>query len=357
MVRASGEAAAAAVSRSWSDGDAVMVVDPGLAGPALGAVLDAAQVGGPVDGEVAAVVFTSGTSGGPKAVELTWEGMVHSARAVSAALDVDPGRDRWYCGLALHHVAGLAVLARATVTGTPITFDLDDPATLTALVPTQLVRARGAGARPDRYRRILVGGGALPPGLILPANATTTYGMTETWGGVVHDGRALPGAEVRAGRSGQAVGPILVRTPALMARYRGDPEATARAVDADGWFTTGDVGRIDPDGGLVVVGRDDDVIVTGGVKVWPAEVEAALAAHPAVAEVAVSGVADATWGGRVVAWVVPVPGRSAPALDELRDFARDRLAPAQLPREVVEVAALPRGRSGKLLRRRLASGR
>ncbi len=154
--------------------------------------------------EVAAVVVTSGTSGAPKGVELTWDGLAASAAAISEALEVGAG-DRWLACLPLHYVAGLAVVGRAWATGTPVTvlagFDVAAvaaaaDATLVSLVPTMLRRLREAGADTDRFRRILLGGG---PVRERGPNIVATYGLTETWGGVVHDGYPLAGVELRLG--------------------------------------------------------------------------------------------------------------------------------------------------------------
>jgi O-succinylbenzoic acid--CoA ligase len=199
--------------------------------------------------------------------------------------------------------------------------------------------------------------------------------MTETWGGIVHNGHPLPGVELRldptaggadgiepdgvAGRGGPvkppSVGEILVRAPMLMRGYRLWPEGTAAAVDADGWYRTGDLGRFDPapGGRLWVVDRLGDVVNTGGVKVSPTEVERVLAGHPAVADVCVAGRTDSEWGQRVVAFVVPAVPARPPGLDDLRAYAREQLPAAKLPREVVVVAAIPRTPGGKPLRRLL----
>jgi len=354
----SGEGAAAAeeVLDAWRRGEAVWVADPRAPGPSAARARAVARPGEPVADEVAAVVLTSGTTGAARAVELTWSGLEHSARVVSAALGADPGRDRWLCTLPLHHVAGLAVLARAHVTGVGLAFDAESPATLAAAVPTQLARL---DAR--RFRAVLVGGGPLPPGTDLPPNAVTTYGLTETFGGIVHDGRPLPGTEVALDEGRVPVGTapgtglIRIRTPSLMRGYRGDPAATAAAVDEHGWLTTSDLGTLDGGDRLAIVGRADDVVVTGGVNVAPWAVEEVLAGHPAVAEVGVGGVPDATWGHRVVAYVVTREGWADVSLDELRELARSRLTPAELPRQVVHVSRLPRTTSGKLRRRALAA--
>jgi acyl-CoA synthetase (AMP-forming)/AMP-acid ligase II len=141
----------------------------------------------------------------------------------------------------------------------------------------------------------------------------------------------------------------------LFRRYRGDPVRTA-AVLRDGWLRTGDLGRVGPDGRLAVLGRRDDLVISGGVNVHPDEVEAVLASHPGVAEAAVAGRPDPEWGQRVAAFVVPRDPASPPTLAELRAFTRRRLAAAKAPRELVLVPALPRGPSGKLLRRLLPDG-
>jgi O-succinylbenzoic acid--CoA ligase len=332
---------------------------------------------------VAAVVGTSGTTGERKGVELTFAGLAASAAGVASALGNPDGG--WLCCLPLHLVAGLAVVGRAWTTGAPVTIQTGfDPAAVAdaarqgtafvSLVPTMLRRL--LDSRPDAaagFAHILLGGGSIDPALLARARAagatvSTTYGMTETWGGVVHDGHPLPAVELRLdavasdGRTargeapgGESVGEILVRAPMLMRGYRLWPEGTAAAVDADGWYRTGDLGRFDPTAGgrLWVVDRLGDVVNTGGVKVSPTEVERVLAGHPAVADVCVAGRPDAEWGQRVVAFVVPVAPAHPPDLADLRAFAREVLPAAKLPREVVVVPAIPRTGGGKPLRRLL----
>lgn len=345
VVRLPPAEAAQAVWRAWEANRAVAVLDPRQPEAEAERARAVLAPGQPVAPEVAAVVLTSGTAGRPRAVELTWDGMVAAARAVSEALGADAASDRWWCALPLHHVAGLAVVARAWVTGVPVTFDPGDTATLTALVPTQ-VRRLDVG----RFRRVLVGGGPVPADIAALPNVVRTYGMTETWGGVVHDGRPFPGVEVRLAPGSDE---ILVRTPTVMRGYRGDPEGTAAVMAPGGWLRTGDAGRIGDDGRLEVVDRLKDLIVTGGVKVSPTEVEAVLAAHPSVADAAVAGVPDPEWGERVTAWVVAADPDRPPTLDDLRAFARARLSAAKLPRQVVLVPVLPRSPGGKVRRRLL----
>jgi o-succinylbenzoate---CoA ligase len=418
-------AAARAVVAAWEAGEAVLPLDPDAPAAERKGILAAARPTHLLDGEgrrrllggepgeagLAAVVATSGTSDTPKVVELGADAIRWSALATSAALEAGPG-DRWLCCLPLHGVAGLAVVARAWHTGLPVEVqERFDPAavaeaagraTLVSLVPAMLRRLLAAGDEPARFRRVLLGGGPIPPGLAAGAaqrgvTVVRTYGLTETFGGMVFDGHPLKGADVQvrglwttgspeppAGLPSRTGGPatgvgwrsgtpagthpersnpdpthpegeILVRGPMLFRRYRGDPDRTA-ALLRDGWLSTGDLGRLGPDGRLTVLGRLDDLVITGGVNVHPDEVEAVLAAHPAVAEVAVAGRPDPEWGQRVTAFVVPRdPGRP-PALEELRAFVRERLAPAKAPRELVLVPALPRTPSGKPLRRLLPDG-
>jgi o-succinylbenzoate---CoA ligase len=378
-------AAAEAIVRAWEAGEAVLPLDPDAPRPELTRLLAAARpthlvdasgrsrmaAGRPAAPGTAAVVATSGTGGLPKLVELDTAAIRAAAHAVSAALDAGPG-DRWLCCLPLHGVAGLAILARAFHGGLPVeVHERFDPgrmaaaagrATLVSLVPAMLPPLQAAGADLGRFRRVLLGGGPIPAEL-QGRPLVRTYGLTETFGGVVHDGHPLEGVALRldAGRSAGLKGSppvdsgeILVRGPMLFRGYRDDPTRTAAALRG-GWLRTGDLGRLDPGPRLVVLGRRDDLIVTGGVNVHPAEVEAVLAAHPAVAEVGVRGLPDPRWGQRVAAWVVPRDPAAPPTLAELRAFALERLAAAKAPRELLLVPSLPRGPSGKL-RRRLLPG-
>ena len=171
--------------------------------------------------------------------------------------------------------------------------------------------------------------------------------MTETGSGVVYDGEPLAGVEVRIGDGavGEA-GEVLVRGPMLLRTYRdgSDPRT------ADGWLPTGDGGRLSADGTLAVFGRMAEVIVTGGEKVWPGPVERVLSGHPGVDQVAVWKRADAEWGDRVVAWVVPTDPAVPPKLEDLRELVSSDLARWAAPRQLVVVGSLPRTPSGKVRR-------
>jgi O-succinylbenzoic acid--CoA ligase len=359
---AAGQGFVDALRAAWDAGDAVLPIDPRLPRPAVTAMLEAlrpsavvdvdgthSRAGGlPTEAGDALVVATSGTTGAPKGVVLTHEAVRASALATSSRLEVDPERDRWVACLPLAHIGGLAVLTRALVTGTPYTvmarFDpaaVEDQAragaSLVSLVATALGRTDVSG-----YRAVLLGGAAPPDER--PANVVTTYGMTETGSGIVYDGRPLEGVQVSTeGGSAGAEGEVLVRAPMLLRCYRdgSDPRR------GDGWFPTGDAGRLGSDGTLAVYGRIAEVIVTGGEKVWPVPVERLLATHPKVGQVTVWRRSDPEWGQRVVAWVVPADPSAPPALDELRDLVSSRLAPWAAPRELVVVPSLPRTPSGK----------
>ena len=333
----------AALTAAWDAGDAVLPVDPRLPAPARVRLLDRLGAGEDVEPGDALVVATSGTTGEPRGAVLTHDALAAAARSTSRRVDVDPEVDRWLACIPLAHVGGLGVVVRALLTGTPYVvrerFEHGTGATLVSLVPAHLQRFDVS-----EFRTVLLGGQAPPTEV--PANVVATYGMTETGGGVIYDGLPLDGVEVRVAEDEH----IWLRGPTLLRAYRDgtDPK------DARGWLDTGDLGALGADGRLTVFGRSGEMIVTGGEKVWPTPVEQALLQHPAVADAAVAGRADAEWGQRVVAYVVPRDRAAPPSLETLREAVKDHLPAYMAPREVVAVDALPRTPLGKVQRDRLS---
>ncbi|MGH8836456.1 MAG: o-succinylbenzoate--CoA ligase [Actinomycetes bacterium] len=348
-------------------GGPALALIPG--GPAVRhrSLLDALGPQHPLESpDIAFVVPTSGTSGAPNGVLLTAAAVTHSARATHEALG---GPGHWLLALPPTHVAGLLVLARAALAGMdPVIMDPDAgfgadgfaaaaaglasaARRYTALVPTQLDRllaGETGRAALSRFDAILLGGAPAPARLLsgaaeLGVRVVGTYGMTETAGGCVYDGRPLPGVRVEVDRGQQ----IRISGPNLASGYRLRPDLTAQRF-RDGWFRTADYGVFTPDGRLEVLGRTDDAVITGGVKVSAARVAALLVEHPRIASAAVFGVPDPEWGERLVATVVPRDPAYPPGLDEVRRWVRDRAEAAMAPKELVVAVALPTLESGKV---------
>jgi len=366
---AGGASFVAALRTVWERGDAVLPVDqrlPPAARDQLLTTLAPTHLWGPdgverpmaggrdVEPGDALVIATSGSTGTPRGVVLTHAAVAASAEASNAALAVTAD-DHWLACLPLSHVGGLSVITRALHAGTQLTvLPHPDPAaihasthgshpvTLVSLVPTLLGRVAV-----DRFRRVLLGGSRPPADR--PAHVIATYGMTETGSGIVYDGWPLPGVEIRV----DAAGIIQVRGAMLLRCYR---DGTIPQ-DAQGWLSTDDVGGFEADGRLRVEGRRGDVIITGGENVWPDPVEAVLAAHPQVADVAVAGTPDAQWGQVVTAWVVPAAAGDPPTLEALRDHIRQQLPAFCAPRRLELVEALPRTALGKVRRSALRGDR
>jgi o-succinylbenzoate---CoA ligase len=310
-------------------------------------------------------LLTSGTTGPSRSIGLTYGNHLWSAVGSAFNLGVDPA-DRWLCCLPLYHVSGLEIVMRSVIYGTGAVvhegFEVEgvaealegDGVTLLSLVATQLARLLEAGVDLSGARAILVGGGPVPlealeEAIGRGARVVQTYGLTETASQVT---TLAPGdARRKLGSAGRPLltthlriddGEILVEGPVV----------APGCADEDGWLHTGDLGRIDDEGFLYVEGRLGEVIITGGEKVLPAEVEEVLLRHPDVSDAAAVGRADAEWQEAVAALVVLRDGAAAGA-DELRRHCAQSLAGYKVPKRFEFVSALPRTSSGTLLRRAL----
>jgi len=312
--------------------------------------------------DIAVLLRTSGTSGTAKEVPLSYGNFVWSAIGSAVALGFDP-RERWLCTLPLVHVGGLSILVRSALCGTTAVvherFDagaavaalMAERITLVSVVATTLGRLLDAGLdHPPALRCALAGGGPVPAALVERAASagvvvSQTYGLTETCSQVATQ---VPGGEPRPD-----AGPPLFCTRVAIAP---DGEILVSGPTLSpavgGVLATGDLGELDRDGNLRVIGRKADTIISGGENVAPSEVEAVLCEHPAVVEAAVYGAADAVWGEAVRALVVL---RAPVDTAELRRHCAERLAGFKVPKEIRVVDALPRTASGKLRRRDLAS--
>lgn len=315
--------------------------------------------------DVASRVMTSGSTGAAEPIGLTYGNFLWSAVASAFNIGVEP-EDRWLCCLPLSHISGLGIVMRSVIYGTTAVvhdgFDVDrvaeslerDQITVVSLVATMLTRLLDAGADLSTPRALLIGGGPVPEealeeALERGATVVQTYGLTETCSQVT----TLAPADARR-KLGSAGRPLLsahLRIQDGEILVQGPTVAPGRA-DADGWLHTGDLGRIDDEGFLYVEDRMDDLIVTGGENVVPAEVEKVLLRHPQVADAAVVGREDPEWQQAVTAIVVLQDG-SEVSPDELRRHCAESLAGYKVPKRVELAAALPRTPSGKLMRRAL----
>jgi o-succinylbenzoate---CoA ligase len=306
-------------------------------------------------------ILTSGSSGVAHPVGLTYGNFLFSAVGSAFNIGVDP-EDRWLCCLPLSHVAGLSIVLRSVIYGTTVVlldgFDTElvtttltsGAITVLSLVPTMLIRLLEAGADLTGPRAILVGGGPVPEGALeeaLDRGATVvqTYGLTETCSQVT----TLAPADARR-KLGSAGRPLLtthVRIDGGEILVQG-PTVAPGTADADGWLHTGDIGRIDEEGFLYVEDRIDDLIVSGGENVVPAEVESVLRGHEDVADAAVVAREDPEWQQAVTAIVVPEAGELD--LGELRAHCAARLASYKVPKRFEVASELPRTASGKLIR-------
>lgn len=360
-------------------------------------LLDAAE-GSPVEEpyerqaeDTAVILYTSGTTGEPKGARITEGNLRACAEAFGEVLELT-GEDRFATALPLFHIFGQAViLGSALGAGARLAlqprFDAaglvelarSERTTILAGVPTMYSAMLGVGAEagPEAFAslRLAASGGASLPGEILRrfeerfgCAILEGYGLTESTGAAtfngLHRGRkvgsvgiALPGTEVRIADADAGVelaagevGEVQVRGPMVMKGYWGRPEETEKALDREGWLHTGDLGRQDADGDVEIVDRLKELIVRGGYNVYPREVEEVLYRHPDVAEVAVVGVPDEHFGEEVGALVVLAPDAD-PDPAAIRRWAKEHLSAYKVPRLFAFPAELPKGATGKVLKR------
>ncbi|MGN0063612.1 MAG: AMP-binding protein [Nocardioides sp.] len=329
----------------------VPAADPAVAVGDLRAWLDA-------DDPRPLLIETSGSSGQPKRVVLSRTAVLASVRASAARLGAS---GRWLLALPAAYVAGVQVVVRsldaghdpvhvtdgfADAVGRARTTGDPDVHLFTSLVPTQLHRLLDDPAETAALaslHTVLLGGGPIDPALRrrgeeAGVHVVATYGASETAGGCVYDGVPLDGVALAL----DATGRIRIGGPTLFDGYDGDPDLTAQTL-VDGWYLTADAGRLDEDGRLAVLGRLDDVVVSGGVNVPLPAVAARLREHPGVDWVEVLGVDDEEWGQRVVAYVT-----GHLDLDAARDWVGAVLPRSWAPRQVVELAEMPLLGNGKV---------
>lgn len=301
---------------------------------------------------LALIVATSGSSGEPKAVRLSWRALATAARLARRGLDLKPG-DAWLGCLPLHSVGGAAIPYRCWRAGATAVvhqgFDVAAVArdlverriTHVSLVPAMLAQLLDAAVSPGPTLRVaLVGGAALAPALERRARAAgwplrLSYGMTETCATALVDGRPLPGVRVRTSDAGM----LEIATPARMAGYLG-------AADAGEWFATGDLAKIAADGRVTIRGRADEMLVSGGANVHPSEVEARLGACPGIREAIVTGLPDPVWGD-----IVACAYEGDAPEPEVERWCREAIPSSRRPRRFLRVPRLPRLPSGKPDRR------
>lgn len=337
----------------WASGDAVVVL-PDDAPPTWLPPTSADRTSQPAQTlpeDTAIVAMTSGSTAEPRGIVISHHSLRSAVDASLRRLDCAPG-ERWALALPVRHIAGLLVILRALRLGTEphVIPNPGDPHALAsasedcdhvAIVPTQLARAVRSGVDLRGFRSILVGGGPLEPSVLHRAredgaNIVTTYGMTETCGGCVYDGRGLDGIELDIDGTGR----IMIRGASVASVTMDGQQLT----DSDGWLTTSDLGTFEA-GRLHVLGRVDETIISGGVNVEPDAVESALLRTPEVRDALVLGVPDEEWGEVVGAVIVADPGIDPAAAIQR---VKEDLGPAAAPKRTLLVETLPRDALGKV---------
>jgi O-succinylbenzoic acid--CoA ligase len=345
-----------ALNEIWNNGDAVLPIDqrlPRVARQEMLKQLKAKEVitsnnerlhldnSQPVEDGDALIIATSGSTGTPK-------GVVHTHESINSAIQITGARlncssdDHWLACLSLAHVGGLSVVLRAMSYKSKLSFvdhidqdsinmALKSGATMTSLVPTVL---QSVDVR--QFRTVLIGG-AQAPG-VMPPNVVTTYGLTETMGGVIYNEVPLDQVEIRISAETE----IQIKSPTLFRCYRDGTDTKITS----GWFNTGDLGEL-VGGKLKVHGRKDELINTGGYKVWPSSVADVIREIDQVSDVIVAGTPDDKWGSAVTAWIVLKKPATTLKFEDVRQHVKTTLPDYCAPQKIYIVAEIPRSALGK----------
>lgn len=337
--------------------------------------------------QVHTIIYTSGTTGHPKGVMLTYGNHWWSAVGSSLNLGLHMN-DCWLLCVPMFHVSGLSILMRNVIYGITVEIHQDfNPVkvnneirhhqvtmiSVVSVMLTQMLLDLGPSSYPDTLRCVLLGGGSVPQSLLEQSEQYNiplfqTYGMTETSSQIAtlgpdyirlkpgSAGKALFPAELKIMEDGKEqkpgeAGEIIVKGPNVTKGYYGNKEETEKVMN-EGWLYTGDLGYFDEDGFLYVLDRRNDLIISGGENIYPAEVESVILKHPSVEDVGVTGREDQKWGKVPIAFVKLKDGEKVKE-EELFDFFHQRLAGYKVPVAIYFVEELPRNASNKLLRRKL----
>jgi len=392
LIFASAAAAVEAEAGATRAAVSAVIVDAGFSN-VLAAAPDAAEVVDRVGSDTAVILYTSGTTGQPKGAELTHDNLIRNAEVVATSLLGLTADDVIFGGLPLFHSFGQTCTLNAAVPlGACVTllprFDpaqalriiADHRATVFAAVPTMYAALLAVPGRADydvsALRVCMSGGAAMPVEVLREFDATFDcavlegYGLSETSPVASFNhpdkvrkpgsiGTPIAGVQIRVldedgtDVASGAVGEIAISGHNIMKGYWRRPDETAKSM-VDGWFRTGDMGRIDDDGYAFIVDRKKDLIIRGGYNVYPREIEEVLYEHPAVAEAAVIGLPDPLLGEEIAAAVALKIGATATA-EELRAYVKAQVAAYKYPRRVWFVDALPKGPTGKIMKREIVA--